>query len=104
VLHHVWRGDGADALAPERLAALRERLAPTRDPDGDDVKRELRDASDEAVARGLFGVPTVECRGRLFWGFDALPMLRAMLDGDPWFDGSAWDHEGAPRPGVKRSS
>lgn len=104
VLHHVWRGDGADALDPQRLAALRERLAPARDPDGDDVKRELREASDEAVARGLFGVPTVECQGRLFWGFDALPMLRAMLDGDPWFAGPAWDHEGAARPGVKRSS
>ncbi len=104
VLHHVWRGDGADALAPERLASLRERLAPPRDPDADDVKRELREASDEAVARGLFGVPTLECRDRLFWGFDALPMLRAMLDGDPWFDGPTWEHEGAPRPGVKRGS
>ncbi len=101
VLHHVWHG-GADALAPERLAALRERLAPARDPDGDDVKRELRASTDEAVRRGLFGVPCTEVDGRLFWGFDALPMAAAAIAGDPWFDGPAWDREGAPREGVVR--
>ena len=34
----------------------------------------------------MFGVPTFAVDGRLFWGFDALPMLRAYLRGDPWFD------------------
>ncbi|MFO3797356.1 MAG: 2-hydroxychromene-2-carboxylate isomerase, partial [Anaerolineales bacterium] len=28
--------------------------------------------------------------GRVFWGFDALPMLRAYLDGDAWFD-TQWE-------------
>jgi len=35
-------------------------------------------------------VPTFELDGRLFWGLDALPMLRAYLDGDAWFDQN-WD-------------
>jgi 2-hydroxychromene-2-carboxylate isomerase len=101
VLHHVWHG-GADALDPARLAALREHLAPARDPDGDAVKRELRDATDEALRRGVFGVPCIEVDDRLFWGFDALPMAADAIAGDPWFAGPAWDREGAPREGIVR--
>jgi 2-hydroxychromene-2-carboxylate isomerase len=103
VLRHVWRGDGADANDPARLAALQAVLAPQRDPAGDDVKAELRAATDAAIVAGLFGVPTVEAAGRLFWGLDALPMVAACLRGDPWFDGPDWDTAARPRPGVVRS-
>lgn len=103
VLRHVWRG-GADAQAPERLAALHASLAPARDPGSDAVKQALRDATDDAMARGIFGVPTIGIGERLFWGHDALEMAAACLAGDPWFDGPAWQREGAPRPGVVRST
>lgn len=102
VLRHVWRGDGADANDPARLAALRERLAPPQDPDGEAVKLRLRAATDEALAQGLFGVPTIAVDGRLFWGLDALDMVAACLRDDRWFDGGAWDAAGAPRSGVVR--
>jgi 2-hydroxychromene-2-carboxylate isomerase len=102
IFRHVWQGGGASALEPARLAELTARLAPPRDPAGDDVKRELRAATDAAIALGLFGVPSVLCDGRLFWGLDALPMLRGAIAGDPWFDGPAWEAEGRPRPGVTR--
>ena len=36
---------------------------------------------------------------RLFWGVDALPMLRAALQGDAWFDGSAVGHGGGGTAG-----
>ena len=55
------------------------------------------------VERGVFGVPTIELDGRLFWGLDALPMVRAALLNDPWFDGPAWDDAAEPRPGVVRA-
>jgi len=102
ILAHVWRGGGADAEEPSRLAALREQLAPRLDPASDRVKQSLRDASDAALGKGIFGVPTIEVDGRLFWGVDALPMLAAYLRGDPWFDGPDWQRAGAPRPGVVR--
>ena len=70
--------------------------------DGYQVKSQLKANTEEAIARGLFGVPTFELDGKLFWGVDALPMLSAYLRGDPWFDGPAWDREGAPREGVVR--
>jgi 2-hydroxychromene-2-carboxylate isomerase len=98
----VWCGDGADANDPARLSALRNTLAPAREPDGEDVKAELRAHTEAAIAEAVFGVPTVSCEGRHFWGLDALPMLRDALGGGAWFQGSAWDDEGAPRPGLKR--
>jgi 2-hydroxychromene-2-carboxylate isomerase len=101
VLRHVWRG-GADANDAARLAALRTLLAPQRDPDDDAVKQALKDATAQAVARGVFGVPTIEVDGRLFWGLDGLPMLAAYLRGDAWFDGPHWDAAAAARPGVVR--
>jgi 2-hydroxychromene-2-carboxylate isomerase len=103
VLHHVWRGGGADANDPGRLAALATTLAPVRDPAGAEVKAELRALTEAAVADGIFGVPTIVVDGRHFWGLDALPMLAASLKGDPWFDGPDWDEAGRPRPGISRS-
>jgi len=102
VLRHVWRG-GADAADPARLAELTARLAPAEDPQSEAVKQRLRDHTDTALQRGIFGVPTIELDGRLFWGLDALPMVAAALQGDPWFDGPAWEREGAPRPGLVRA-
>lgn len=84
VLRHVWRG-GADAADPERLQALAALLQPAQDPASDAVKALLKTNTDEAIARGLFGVPTFAVDDKLFWGFDALPMLRAYLSGDAWF-------------------
>jgi len=36
-------------------------------------------------------VPSFVVDGRMFWGFDSLPMLRRYLEGDAWFDGPAWN-------------
>ena len=101
LMRHVWVG-GTDAADPARLAALTQALAPARDPSSAAVKDALRAATDAAIARGVFGVPSFEVNGRLFWGLDALPMLRAAVQGDAWFDGPAWNAAGAARPGVKR--
>ena len=89
LFRHVWRG-GADAADAGRLQSLQQELAPARDPDGDEVKNELKQATQDAIARGLFGVPTFAVDDKLFWGFDALPMLRAYLQGDDWFAAN-WD-------------
>ena len=101
IFRHVWRG-GADAGDAARLAALSQALAPARDPASDDVKAQLKANTDEAIALGLFGVPTLVVDGKLFWGFDALPMLREYLDGGTWFNTDAWD-SAAQRPGLQRS-
>ena len=94
VLRHVWLG-GGDALDPARLAPLQEALQAQVRPDpegtGARAKALLRANTDEAIARGVFGVPSYAVGDRLFWGLDGLPMLRASLESDAWFDSPAWD-------------
>ena len=98
VLRHVWQG-GRDALDPERLAALAADLAeqtrPGRDVNSAEPKALLRANTEAAQAAGVFGVPAFVVDGKVFWGLDALPMLRAYLEGDAWFSGPDWD--AAPR-------
>ena len=100
IFRHVWRG-GAEAADPARLETLRQGLAPARDPSGNEVKEELKANASEAIALGLFGVPSLVVDGKVFWGFDALPMLREFLDGGGWFRSGAWD-TAAQRPGLQR--
>jgi len=101
IFRHVWRG-GADAGDAQRLEALKQALAPARDPAGDEVKAELKANTDEAIARGLFGVPTYAVDDKLFWGLDALPMLRGYMEGDAWFTSGDWD-AAAGLPGQQRA-
>ncbi len=102
IFHHVWRG-GTEAADARRLLALAEQLAPKRDVNAEDVKAQLRANTEEAIARGLFGVPTVAVDGKLFWGFDALPMLRGYLHGDAWFESGAWDAAAQLPVGISRA-
>ena len=101
IFRHVWRG-GADAVDPARLEALTQSLAPARDPAGDEVKAELKANADAAIALGLFGVPSLVVDGKLFWGFDALPMLRESLDGGSWFASGDWEQAGQVATGATR--
>ena len=108
LFRHVWRG-GEDATDATRLVALEAQLQahmaqrgkPWQLPDGEAVKQALRTNTDEALALGLFGVPAMVLDGRVFWGQDALPMLRAYLDGDTWFD-TQWDASAQRPEGVRR--
>ena len=102
LLRHVWCG-GADAADESRLAQVTALLAPPRAPGSVEVKADLKAHTDDAIGQGMFGVPTIAVDGKLFWGLDALPMLRAYLLGNAWFDGPDWDaarqlESGATRP------
>src|SRR5690606_6350787 len=43
------------------------------------AKDRLRQLTEEAIGRGVFGVPTFHIDGELFWGDDATGMLAAYL-------------------------
>jgi len=101
VFRHAWLG-GSDPNDPERLEQLRQKIAPLRDPDSDEVKNALRANTEAAVARGIYDVPAFELDGWMFWGLDALPMLAAALSGDAWFESGVWDEAARPRPAVVR--
>ncbi|MCY1066029.1 2-hydroxychromene-2-carboxylate isomerase [Nannocystis sp. RBIL2] len=48
-----------------------------------EIKDELRRRTDEAVARGVFGVPTYFVGEQMFWGQDRADMVEAALGGAP---------------------
>jgi 2-hydroxychromene-2-carboxylate isomerase len=50
------------------------------------IKERLRTATQEAIALGAFGVPTMLVDGELFWGVDSLPLIERFLDGEKPFD------------------
>ncbi|CAN5559215.1 2-hydroxychromene-2-carboxylate isomerase [soil metagenome] len=101
LFRHVWRG-GADAADATRLEALVAELPAHDDVSGDPVKARLKTNTEDAIARGVFGVPMFEVDGKLFWGLDALPMLRAWLEGDAWFNGPGWDSVNHIGIGISR--
>jgi 2-hydroxychromene-2-carboxylate isomerase len=47
-----------------------------------DVKAQLRKNTELAIARGVFGVPTVDADGELFWGTDSLDDLELHARGE----------------------
>ncbi|EER61269.1 DSBA oxidoreductase [Acidovorax delafieldii 2AN] len=104
VFRHVWQG-GQDALDAERLTQLAAELEPQLQPedpdsaDGARAKALLRGNTDAAAARGVFGVPALEVDGKVFWGYDSLPMLRAYFEGDAWFE-QGWDAAASVAQGL----
>jgi 2-hydroxychromene-2-carboxylate isomerase len=80
---------GGDLGSPETLRGALDdagldgasRLAAAATPE---AKQALRDETDAAIGRGVFGVPTMIAGDELFWGNDRLDDLAAHLDGqDP---------------------
>jgi 2-hydroxychromene-2-carboxylate isomerase len=47
-----------------------------------EIKALLRQRTDEAISRGVFGVPSMEVGGELFWGYDDFPYLDLFLAGN----------------------
>lgn len=66
------------------------------------VKDELRANTDEAIRRGVFGVPTILLDDWQFWGVDSLPMLRDYLAGKPIFESAAMQGAATARVGASR--
>jgi 2-hydroxychromene-2-carboxylate isomerase len=100
IFRNVWR-TGGEAGDAARLAELAATLPHVREADA--AKAQLKTNTDEAIARGVFGVPALLVDDRVFWGFDGLAMLRAYLLGDAWFDGPQWV-VADQRPSLLRSN
>ncbi|MBV8308158.1 MAG: 2-hydroxychromene-2-carboxylate isomerase [Gammaproteobacteria bacterium] len=81
VLQAVWR-DGRDLTDPAALAELAGELGvgdPLRALADPAVKQRLRENTQWACARGVFGVPTLLAGAELFWGHDAFDMALEYL-------------------------
>ncbi|CAM3998329.1 2-hydroxychromene-2-carboxylate isomerase [Corallococcus sp. ZKHCc1 1396] len=84
----AW-GEGRGIETPEQVGAVLQQagfdaqalLARAASPE---VKDRVRRNTDEALAQGTFGVPSVLVDGEMFWGVDSLGHLERFLEGrDP---------------------
>ena len=76
----IWT-TGADASDSRRLTAfLKELEIPPADLEKPEVKDSLRKNTEAAAQRGVFGVPTFEVDGELFWGADSIGFLKDFLE------------------------
>ena len=89
IFRFVWR-DGRLPDLPLEWAELAHELGV---PDAatsiarPEVKEALQRNTDEAIARGVFGVPTLVIGDEIFWGFDATQMAADFLAaGCQWSD------------------
>jgi 2-hydroxychromene-2-carboxylate isomerase len=80
IFESIWR-PGENATDAERFAALRTELG-VDEARLAAMKDRLRANTEEAAARGVFGVPSFVVDGEVFWGADAIGFLKAFLD-DP---------------------
>ena len=100
----IW-GQGRDANDPEVLAAVATAggdagaLARIGDQP---VKDALRQATDEAVAAGVFGVPSLLIDGEIFWGVDAMAMAQDYLADPSGFRGGEMARVSALPIGLQR--
>ena len=75
----VWTS-GAEATDPTRFAMLlKEFQLKAEDLEKPEIKDKLRSNTEAAVQHGVFGVPTFEVDGELFWGADSIEFLKDFL-------------------------
>jgi 2-hydroxychromene-2-carboxylate isomerase len=86
IFDHIWRqGQAADSASALESVAWKLGFTDVEAAIGAAaVKEQLRANTDGAIARGVFGVPTVRFGKHLFWGNDATSMFEASL-ADPDF-------------------
>ena len=104
IFDFIW-AEGRDPSDSTQFVALAEALeladagARIADPV---VKARLKSNTDEALAAGVWGVPTFVIDGLCFWGFDSGDMLLDYL-ADPSLFSSAQHARLARLPGIVRS-
>jgi DSBA-like thioredoxin domain len=85
------------------MAALAGQLRPSHDVEDAAVKARLKNNTDDAIALGIFGVPTFVVDDKIFWGLDALPMLRDYLLDGSWFSDGSWQTAAKVPAGASRN-
>ena len=103
LFRYVWR-DGKLPTEPVAWQALLDELGATPAMlDAPEVKAQLRANGEQAIAAGVFGVPTAVVDNRCFWGLDATDMLRAYLTGDPFFQSEQLQRAQTLPQGIHRN-
>lgn len=102
--HLVW-GEGRDANDAQVLQEVADAAGR---PDAvaliaeQEIKDRLRQATEDAVAAGVFGVPSLAIDGEVFWGADAMAMARDYLADPAAFRGGEMARVSTLPEGIQR--
>lgn len=83
VVEQVANGAGLDGASLVKQAAESE------------CKAQLRKQTDQAIADGVFGVPTMAVDKEQFWGYDDFAFLQQFLDGIDPVGSTNWSNASA---------
>jgi 2-hydroxychromene-2-carboxylate isomerase len=79
IFQWIWMS-GENASDAGRFSGLCKELGVSADRlEAQGIKDQLRKNTDQAAARGVFGVPTLAADGEVFWGADAIDFVQAFL-------------------------
>jgi len=106
VFDATW-GQGLDVSNPEVVASVLDKEgfngAELIALSGSgETKDRLREQTESAIAKGVFGVPTVRVDDELFWGYDDFNHVELYLAGEDPLDRSALEGWGRIQPTARR--
>jgi 2-hydroxychromene-2-carboxylate isomerase len=86
---HTYFAEARDMTVPATVASVGASLGlPAAELEagitGEQMKTKVRAASDEAIAKGVFGSPFFLIDGEPFWGWDRMPMIESWLETGGW--------------------
>ena len=106
IFDFIW-AEGRDPSDPSEFAALANALgvadAGARIAD-QSVKARLKSNTDEAIAAGVWGVPTFAIDGFCFWGFDSGQMMLDYLTDPSTFTGGEHARIAELPSGIRRKT
>lgn len=84
LFRYVWVDGNVPQQAKEFSHLLDELDVKAEELDSQEIKSQLLANGEHATSAGVFGVPTVERNGELFWGYEATDMALAHRDTSNW--------------------
>ena len=81
IFNYLW-AEGAPAHTEAGIEEIAQRLGvenPTEELNSPSAKQELRANTEQAIAEGVYGVPTFVVNTERFWGLDQMEMLSEWL-------------------------
>ena len=97
---HVGEAEVVEGVA-DRAGLCGSRLV--EEAQTPESKKRLRVQTDDAISKGIFGVPSMLLSEELFWGYDDFPYLEHFLAGRDPLDAEAVPTKAtAPRPSAVR--
>ena len=106
-LYEATWADGSGIETKEKMTAALDRAGlpgagMVADASSPEAKETLRKATDDAIAAGVFGVPTMRIGDDLFWGCDSLGHVARCMRGEDLLAGVDLDEWRRLAPSAKR--